>query len=509
MVQWAIRKNKQLVSEVNILRDLKHPHIVRYYDRIIDKENTKIFIIMEYCEGGDISLLIKKLIESGNFMPEDQIWKIFTQIVEALHECHNRKAGKILHRDIKPGNLFLDTDNNVKLGDFGLARIMGKESLYAYTNVGTPYYMSPEQINENKYNEKSDIWSTGWILYEIATLKPPFEATNQVALAKKINEGKIIRLPKLYSEELWRVISLMMHSDQEKRPSVQDLLNFPQVSLRLREKRLIEHYSKLKKREEDIKKKELKILKQENDIRKYKDKLKAKDKELEESKKIIEELQQRLSELEDAKGDQVDTPKPLGRRKSSIRDKNSRLNDSSVIYPNLKQEIKELTSKISYESTVPTRLKKQASCLTSKTDELSLNASCEREPRRSSGISKYKSWERQRRTSHTKISSQKPYDYKHNSRTFMAEADQKENIAPNPAYERSSREEYTTPPFRSYKAKNHSKENDRIRTTSYRSRSGITSITNKYKSKDNYKGYLAKKEKEVGILNYRREKFER
>lgn len=79
----------------------------------------------------------------------------------ALHECHRRKTGKILHRDIKPGNLFLDSSNNIKLGDFGLSRIMGKESLYAYTNVGTPYYMSPEQISEQKYNEKSDIWSAG------------------------------------------------------------------------------------------------------------------------------------------------------------------------------------------------------------------------------------------------------------------------------------------------------------------------------------------------------------
>lgn len=148
------KEKKQLVSEVNILRDLKHPYIVRYYDRIIDKKNAKIYIIMEYCEGGDISFLVKKCKADKNYIPEDHVWKMFSQIVEALHEWHGRKAGKILHRDIKPGNLFLDINNNIKLGDFGLSKIMGKDSIYAYTNVGTPYYMSPEQINEQKYNEK-------------------------------------------------------------------------------------------------------------------------------------------------------------------------------------------------------------------------------------------------------------------------------------------------------------------------------------------------------------------
>jgi serine/threonine protein kinase len=83
-----------------------------------------------------------------------------------------------MHRDIKPGNIFLDRDQNVKLGDFGLSRVMGQESHYAYTHVGTPYYMSPEQISEKPYDEKSDLWSVGCIIYELAALKPPFEASN-------------------------------------------------------------------------------------------------------------------------------------------------------------------------------------------------------------------------------------------------------------------------------------------------------------------------------------------
>jgi serine/threonine protein kinase len=75
-----------------------------------------------------------------------------------------------LHRDIKPGNVFFDQGNNIKLGDFGLSRILSETSNYAKTNVGTPYYMSPEQVNESEYNEKSDIWSAGCLLYEIVAL---------------------------------------------------------------------------------------------------------------------------------------------------------------------------------------------------------------------------------------------------------------------------------------------------------------------------------------------------
>ena len=72
------------------------------------------------------------------------IWIIMSQMLQALQSCHNRKEGKILHRDLKPGNIFLDDKNNVKLGDFGLSRVMNNDSVFAYTHVGTPYYMSPE-----------------------------------------------------------------------------------------------------------------------------------------------------------------------------------------------------------------------------------------------------------------------------------------------------------------------------------------------------------------------------
>jgi NIMA (never in mitosis gene a)-related kinase len=260
------KEKQQLVAEVNILRELRHPHIVRYYDRIIDKASSKIFIVMEYCEGGDVGQIIKKCRRTQDYIAEEVIWKIFTQVVLALNECHSRREGKILHRDIKAGNVFLDSSMNVKLGDFGLSKIMSEHSEYAQTHVGTPYYMSPEQIRDSKYNEKSDIWSLGCLLYEMTALHPPFEATTHKSLSLKICSGKFERLPAQYSEELQRVVAWMLCVDLNNRPTVDDLLNLPQVSLRIREKRLKDNQASLRKREEELAAKEEELKQMEDKI---------------------------------------------------------------------------------------------------------------------------------------------------------------------------------------------------------------------------------------------------
>ena len=96
----------------------------------------------------------------------------------------------------------------------------------AQTNVGTPYYMSPELINEKEYDEKTDIWSLGCVIYELASLRPPFEASNQVALALKINSGKYSRIPLKYSDDLFAIIRSMLRLDPTKRPSVDEFENF-------------------------------------------------------------------------------------------------------------------------------------------------------------------------------------------------------------------------------------------------------------------------------------------
>ena len=260
---------------------------------------------MEYCEGGDLNQLIKRCKKTGEFIAEDIIWKIFTQVLLAIHVIHNHKEGKILHRDVKPSNIFLDKDNNVKLGDFGLSRELSDQSKFAYSHVGTPYYMSPEQIDETKYNEKSDIWSLGCFLYELTTFHPPFEAKNQIMLAMRIKSGKVEKINKRYSEELWRVITWMLTVNSNERPSSEDLLNIPEVCVRLREKRIKDTLYKLKLFEEklnlkdkEIKEKENNLIERENNVKKKEQELKDKEEELKEKEQELKDKENNLIEKE-------------------------------------------------------------------------------------------------------------------------------------------------------------------------------------------------------------------
>lgn len=133
------------------------------------------------------------------------------------------------HSDLKPSNLLLDAANNVKVGDFGLAKRLPSASKYATTNVGTPFYMSPEMINAAQYNEKSDIWALGCLVYELAALAPPFDASNHLSLAMKINAGKFSRIPRQYTDELHAAVAWCLRLDPARRPCVDDLERLPRL----------------------------------------------------------------------------------------------------------------------------------------------------------------------------------------------------------------------------------------------------------------------------------------
>mmetsp|Transcript_5755 Transcript_5755/g.11104 ORF Transcript_5755/g.11104 Transcript_5755/m.11104 type:complete len:534 (+) Transcript_5755:149-1750(+) len=232
------QEKQQLVSEVNILRELRNPFIVRYYDRIVDKKNTRLYIVMEHCPGGDLGRVIKKCRRDHSNLDESIIWKIFSQSIVALKDCHRRvengEKKPILHRDLKPANMMLDQNENIKIGDFGLAKELSSGSKLAQTNVGTPFYMSPELINGKQYGEKSDVWSLGCLLYELASLRPPFDATNQLQLAVKINAGKFHRIPNKYSDELNSAIRAMLQVDPNRRPRIESLENIAGIKNSLR-----------------------------------------------------------------------------------------------------------------------------------------------------------------------------------------------------------------------------------------------------------------------------------
>ena len=138
----------------------------------------------------------------------------------------------------------------------------------AQTNVGTPYYMSPEQVHEKQYDEKTDIWSLGCVIYELVSLLPPFTAKNHLALAEKIIEGKIERIPERYSQDLERVIEQCLNIDPRKRPTVEDLIKIPKIKLRINERKIRDQYAKLKYKEQKIIKQEQLLNSKKDDLKK-------------------------------------------------------------------------------------------------------------------------------------------------------------------------------------------------------------------------------------------------
>lgn len=147
--------------------------------------------------------------------------------------------------------VFLGDDNSVKLGDFGLSKLIQSHD-FASTYVGTPFYMSPEICAAEKYTLKSDIWSLGCIIYELCTREPPFNAKSHYELVQKIKTGKVAPLPAVYSKELESVIKDCLRTNPDRRPDTAAFLNLPVVRLMRKENEVVQMSRILRKKEESL-----------------------------------------------------------------------------------------------------------------------------------------------------------------------------------------------------------------------------------------------------------------
>ncbi|XP_060060020.1 serine/threonine-protein kinase Nek8 isoform X2 [Erinaceus europaeus] len=220
-VEQMTKEERQAAqNECQVLKLLNHPNVIEYYENFL--EDKALMIAMEYAPGGTLAEFIQKRCNS--LLEEETILHFFVQILLALHHVHTHL---ILHRDLKTQNILLDKHRMVvKIGDFGISKILSSKSK-AYTVVGTPCYISPELCEGKPYNQKSDIWALGCVLYELASLKRAFEAANLPALVLKIMSGTFAPISDRYSPELRQLVLSLLSLEPSQRPPLSHIMAQP------------------------------------------------------------------------------------------------------------------------------------------------------------------------------------------------------------------------------------------------------------------------------------------
>ncbi|XP_054992111.1 serine/threonine-protein kinase Nek11 [Sorex araneus] len=217
----------QATLEAQLLAKLDHPAIVKFHASFVEREN--FCIITEYCEGRDLDCKIQEYKEAGKTFPESQILEWFIQLLLGVDYMHERR---ILHRDLKSKNIFLK-NNLLKIGDFGVSRLLMGSCDLATTLTGTPHYMSPEALKHQGYDTKSDIWSLACILYEICCMRHAFTGSNFLSIVLKIVEGDTPALPEQFPRELNAIMESMLNKSPSLRPSAIEILKLPYIDEQL------------------------------------------------------------------------------------------------------------------------------------------------------------------------------------------------------------------------------------------------------------------------------------
>ena len=216
-VEMASREDiAKMENEAKILSSVNSEYVVKYYESFYSEHSFNI--VMEFCDGSDLKKYIKEHKSQNKLIEKDKIFDFILEICEGLKEIHSKN---LIHRDLKPDNIFLTKDLKVKIGDFGIAKQLNNPDEYASTCFGSLLYMAPEQVRNYQYNNKIDIWSLGCIIHELCTFDYCFP--NQFF----IFTGEYKRINKdVYGEDLQNLIDLLLSQDYHQRPSAEEIINF-------------------------------------------------------------------------------------------------------------------------------------------------------------------------------------------------------------------------------------------------------------------------------------------
>ena len=216
LIKPEIAKDKKTIerfrNELKVARDIAHKNVCRMYH--LGKEKGAYYITMEYVSGEDL----KSFIRRSGIISVGKAISIANQVCEGLSEAH--RLG-VIHRDLKPQNIMIDKEGNVRIMDFGIARSLRAKGITGSgVMIGTPNYMSPEQVDGKETDQRSDIYSLGVILYEMVTGRAPFEGDTALSIAVK-HKTEAPDDPRKYneqlSEELCQIILKCLEKDKDIR----------------------------------------------------------------------------------------------------------------------------------------------------------------------------------------------------------------------------------------------------------------------------------------------------
>ena len=239
LTKLSSKEQENSINEARILASIDHPNIIGYKECFLNYQNQFLYIVMEHADGGDLLQKINEYKKAKKLFDENQIWSYAIQIINGLKELHDKK---IIHRDLKSANIYLMKDHNIcKIGDLNMSK-SAKGKLIT-TKTGTPYYCSPEVWQNKPYSYKSDLWSIGCIIYELCELHPPFRGKNYNELCNNVCNRKIVRINKNFTDDLWKIILMLLEVDVKKRIDCDEFLKNKIVIKKTKELKLENNFT--------------------------------------------------------------------------------------------------------------------------------------------------------------------------------------------------------------------------------------------------------------------------